>query len=113
MNKKFENNLETISAEFLENLQKYEEVICIHHTDADGFASGSIIDTVLYRLKKNHRLISFNLKISWISFFTNILKSAISFIPSYIGECSFGKLKRPYPRIFSLRSATANHLYIV
>ncbi|MHA1647937.1 MAG: DHHA1 domain-containing protein [Promethearchaeota archaeon] len=68
-NKDFENNLETIALEFLENLENYEEIVSIHHTDADGISSGAIIKEMIKKIDKkimgSFRQLAFNLDIPW------------------------------------------------
>ena len=65
INPQFEQYLETTAMEFLENLPKYDHVLSIHHSDADGITAGAIIDQMLKRLKVKYKQTSFNLEISW------------------------------------------------
>jgi len=75
INQKFENYLETTALEFLENKEKYKEIISIHHTDADGISSGAIIKKMIERLGLNYKQYAFNLDMSWKDYIFNLGKS--------------------------------------
>ena len=75
INQKFENFLETTALEFLENKEKYKEIISIHHTDADGISSGAIIKKMLERLNLNYKQYGFNLDKPWKEYIFNMGKS--------------------------------------
>lgn len=75
INQKFENYLETTALEFLENKEKYEEIISIHHTDADGISSGAIIKKMLERLDLNFKQYGFNLDLPWKEYIFKMGKS--------------------------------------
>ena len=64
INRKFEDQLETAALEFLENRSKYDQIISIYHTDADGISSGAIIKSMMERLKLKSESYPFNLDIS-------------------------------------------------
>ncbi len=73
-NEKFENHIETCANEFLENKDRYSEIISIHHTDADGITAAAIINQMVTRLKKKIHQFSFDLDTHWKIFIEKIEK---------------------------------------
>lgn len=71
-NPPFEKHLEMIAAEFRENIQKYEKIHLLHHSDADGICSGQIIKYLIQKYRKNPILSCLNLSESWESYLPKI-----------------------------------------
>ena len=65
LNKAFENQIDTAAMELIENAKNYQEILSIHHTDADGISSGEIIRKMVARLKVPFRQQSNNLDLNW------------------------------------------------
>ncbi|MCF2138573.1 MAG: DHHA1 domain-containing protein [Candidatus Lokiarchaeota archaeon] len=73
MNKSnFDTNLETIALEFLENIEKYDKIHLLYHSDADGICSGLIIEKLLSKLRKPFKSTCINLTHPWEIYLSQI-----------------------------------------
>lgn len=71
--KTFTNQLTMAANEFRENLSSYRQVISVHHTDADGYSSGAIIQQMMGRFRTPFVQFAFNLKKPWKEFLTDLI----------------------------------------
>src|SRR6056297_541433 len=75
LHKDFEDILETAALEFLENLDNYDEIVSVYHTDADGLGSGLLIKEMVKNLDKSYKGYSNTLEQSWDNYLKKLEKN--------------------------------------
>ena len=72
INSQFENHLEMITAEFRENIGKYEKIYLLYHSDADGICSGLLVERLLQKFRKPFSSSCLNLSKPWKTYLSQL-----------------------------------------